>query len=504
MTQHVVRKVDRDCLYATQVTGDIVTIHPGYIVLPDGTFVERGGWKVQLEHNFHGRRAALPEEGTDVRAPRHPGKGCRFLLPGGQRCSKKPRAGTEACCVGHGEALEQNCECFHWKPTHCPWGPQDLNGAGFALAQGCSHRKIGLLTGRPMGDVLAEIDGGKGKRKRTLLLSAKLKAAPGSVTDAWEIEAHFHGNDAGNGEWLSRAEMDSHPNSVVRETPERLIHLVLCARALNRPNKSGSLDKPGSFARVRENADGTVEAGHLEQMSDEELLAVGIAVQEEEAEEEGMALAEEAGAGGVPSLVVMGGGGAEGEGEEGELPDFDELFLKMQQEEVQEEGKGEGMVSVKVEKKEEEKNTSGKEGVAMMEVEKGEEEEGEEKDGVLTNVKKEEEKEEEELDELFLKEFLGGKMVEMRGFEEMFWTAVGELLEAGKERGVVSAGLLVEGGDAAEDGEGEGKGNVSMEGMTVEEVCLKVVQLEEGAKSRVLEAIVAGLEEEGEKEGEGE
>jgi hypothetical protein len=247
---------------------------------------------------------------------------------------------------------------------------------------------------------------------------------------------------------------------------------------------------------VREGVDGVVQAEPIGQLLDEELLAVGIAV--------------------LP-LVVMGGEEAEGEGEEEELPDLDELFLEMQQEGVEEEGKGEGMVSLKVEKKEEEKNTAEKEGVAMMEMGKGEEEEGEEKDGVLTKAKKEEEEEEKkekekELDELFLKELLEGKKMEMWGFEEMFWTAVGVLLEVGKERGMVSAGLSSDGSlvprmggwGAAEEGEGEGKDPVPMEGMTDEEVCLKIVQFEERVKYGVLEEFVTGLEKEAEEEGEEE
>jgi hypothetical protein len=42
----------------------------------------------------------------------------------------------------------------------------------------------------------------------------------------------------------------------------------------------------------------------------------------------------------------------------------------------------------------------------------------------------------------------------------------------------------------AEEGEGEGKDPVPMEGMTDKEVCLKIVQLEERVKSGVLEEFV--------------
>lgn len=72
--------------------------------------------------------------------------------------------------------------------------------------------------------------------------------------------ARFRGADAGNGEWLSSADMEDHANQVVRETGDLLIELVKKAQAQGCLNQPGSF---GSFARVSKDVNATVQAHEL-------------------------------------------------------------------------------------------------------------------------------------------------------------------------------------------------------------------------------------------------
>jgi len=421
-------------VFVTCLEEGVSTITPAYTIDED-MFVGKRGWVHLLKHFRAGHRRVLGPNAFPMKLYPAGGRKCRVRLAKGKRkgkhkearCVKQARCGT-GLCTKHAIEYGQGCESDHSHAKPCKTGVQGLNAAGFRLCQRCSRKKIGMLSGTPLAKALKNL-------ASTLLLSVKMTEPAASKSGKLEMLARFRGDDASNGEWLSLEEMKAHSNQVISKAPDQLIHLVREAR------DQGCLTQPGSFARVSKGVKDTVLAKTL---SDGEWLAVGVP---------------------VPPLMLGGGGEgavlmAEG-GEEGVVPmamvleeeekvlDFEEVeekgkgwswisrrWISKQQEEVEEKEKGEGMVMLKVEKKEDEK-----EGVAMMEVGKGEGEEGEGKDVVLTKVKKEE-KEEEEMDELFLKKSLEGNTVEMVGSDDFFQKTLEELLEVGEEREMVTAGPL--------------------------------------------------------------